>query len=183
MTSVSLYRAVMGDAFDRLAGPVRRFHSLAGRHELHGWVDVRAPGSWAARLLAICLGAPTRSAQGPIRFELLAQSGAETWTRFFPNRTMSSVLKKDGIRVTEKLGASRLAFELVEVAGALEMRLRTLHFWGLPCPRWLMPEITARETGEADRLHFHVQASVPVIGLVVSYRGHLVVTAQQGASR
>ena len=183
MTSVSLYRTVMGDAFDRLAGPVRRFHSLAGRHELHGWVDVRAPGSWAARLLAICLGAPTRAAQGPIRFELWAQPDAETWTRFFPNRTMRSVLKKDGIRVTEKLGASRLAFELVEVAGALEMRLETLHFWGMPCPRWLMPDITARETGESQRLNFQVQAAVPMIGLVVSYSGYLALSQDPGDVR
>jgi hypothetical protein len=183
MTSVTLYRAVMGEAFDRLVKPVRQFHSLAGRHELHGWVDVRAPGSWAARLLAICLGAPTRAARGPIRFELWAQPDAETWTRFFPNRTMRSVLKKDGIRVTEKLGASRLAFELVEVAGALEMRLQALHFWGVPCPRWLMPDITARETGEAEQLNFHVQASVPVIGLVVSYSGYLAVPVNQGEAR
>ncbi len=180
MTSVSLYRAVMGDAFDRLAEPVRRFHSLAGRHELHGWVDVRAPASWMARLLAICLGAPTRSAQGPIRFELRAEPGVETWTRFFPNKTMGSVLKKNGSRVTEKLGASRLAFELVEVAGALEMRLETLHFWGVPCPRWLMPEITARETGEAQRLNFLVQATVPVLGLVVSYSGYLALGKEAG---
>lgn len=183
MTSVRLYRAVMGEAFDRLAEPVRRFHSLAGRHELHGWVDVRAPGSWSARLLAVCLGAPTRAAQGPIRFELWAQPDAETWTRFFPNGTMQSVLKRDGTRITEKLGASHLRFELVEVAGALEMRLETMHFWGIPCPRWLMPDITARETGEAGNLHFHVQASVPVIGLVVSYSGYLAVPAGKGETR
>ena len=183
MTPVSLYRAVMGEVFDQLAEPVRQFHSLAGSHELHGWVEVHAPRSWAARLLAVCLGAPTRAASGPLRFELLAQQGVETWTRFFPNKTMQSVLKRDGTRIMEKLGASRLSFELVEVAGALEMRLNGMHFWGIPCPHWLMPDITARESGEMGRLNFHVQASVPVIGLVVRYTGHLLIPKEQGGIR
>jgi hypothetical protein len=83
----------------------------------------------------------------------------------------------------EKLGASRLRFELVEVAGSLEMRLKAMHFWGIPCPQCLMPDITARETGEAQRLHFHVQASVPFIGQVVSYRGYLMVPEHPGEAR
>lgn len=93
---------------------------------------------------------------------------------------MRSVLRQDGTCIVEKLGASRLRFELVELAGSLEMRLKAMHFWGIPCPQWLMPDITARETGEAQRLHFHVQASVPLIGQVVSYRGHLLVPEHPG---
>lgn len=169
-----MYGAVMGEeTFHRLSAPVQQFHRLAGHHALHGWVEVHAPASFMARLLAMFLGAPLRAAKGPIRFELLAQPGTETWTRFFPTKTMRSTLTKKGNRLTERLGASHLTFELLEVGGALEMRLEKLHFLRIPCPGGFMPKVTARETGEAERLHFQIHASVPFIGLVASYSGYL----------
>ncbi|PQA78399.1 DUF4166 domain-containing protein [Rhodoferax sp. TS-BS-61-7] len=168
-----MYRSVMGDAFNRLATPVQQFHSFEGLQEFHGEVQVAEPASVLAKLLAIFLGAPLKASQGPIRFELLAAPSTETWTRFFPSKTMRSTLTKSGNRITERLGASRLTFELMEVAGALEMRLEKLHFLGIPCPSWLMPRVTARETGGVHTLNFHIQASVPVIGMVASYTGYL----------
>ena len=36
-----------------------------------------------------------------------------------------------------------------------------------------MPHVTARETGENDRLNFQVEAVVPLIGRVASYVGYL----------
>lgn len=173
MSSVSMYRAVMGDAFNRLEAPVRQFHTFTGCHEFHGEVQVGAPASLPAKWLAILLGAPLKATQGPIRFELLAEPGSETWTRYFPGKTMRSILTKTENRVTEQLGASRLTFELLEAEGALEMRLEKLYFWGIRCPSWLMPQVVARETGEAQKLHFQIQATVPSIGLVASYTGYL----------
>jgi hypothetical protein len=173
MNTPSMYRAVMGDAFNQLAAPIRQFHTFSGRHEFHGVVEVGAPASLPAKLLAILLGAPVKAAQGSIRFELRAEPGSETWTRYFPGKTMRSTFTKSGNRVTERLGPSCLTFELLEAEGTLEMRLETMHFWGISCPRWLMPHVTARETGEAQKLHFQIQASIPVIGMVTSYTGYL----------
>ena len=177
-TQVSMYQAVMGDALDRLAAPVRQFHSFAGHHTFHGQVRIAAPESLPARLLALALGTPQRAGEGPVRFELIAGSRAETWTRFFPGKTMRSVLIKDGCRLSERLGAARLGFPLVEVDGALEMRLASVHFLGIPCPGWLMPSVVARETGEHQQFHFEVRASVPGIGLVVAYVGHLAMPVE-----
>lgn len=173
MITSSMYRSVMGDAFDRLASPIQQFHSLAGRHELHGEVQVAEPASTLAKLLAVFLGTPLKTCQGPIRFELLTAPDTETWIRFFPDKTMRSTLTKSGTRVVERLGASRLSFELVEVAGALEMHLVKLYFLGIPCPAWLAPTVTARESGGVNTLHFQIQASLPVIGMVASYTGYL----------
>jgi Domain of unknown function (DUF4166) len=169
MRTPSMYRSVMEDSFNRLATPVQQFHSCAGRHEFHGEVKVAEPASILAKLLAIFLGAPLKA----IRIELLAAPATETWTRFFPGKTMRSTLTKSGNRVTERLGASRLTFTLIEVAGALEMRLEKLYFLGIPCPSWLAPTLTARESGGVNTLDFHIQASVPVIGIVASYTGYL----------
>ncbi len=173
-----MYRAVMGEAFNRLALPVQQFHTFAGHHEFQGVVQVEAPASLLAKVLAILLGAPLTTARGRIRFEMSAEPTTECWTRFFPGKTMRSTLSKSGNRLTERLGASCLTFALVEVHGALEMRLEKLHFLGIPCPEWLMPKVVARETGEGQNLHFLVEAAVPVIGRVARYTGYLNLPAE-----
>ena len=50
-----------------------------------------------------------------------------------------------------------------------------MKFWGLTCPKWLMPHVLAKETGDAEKLHFQVAAALPLIGVVVSYSGYLEV--------
>lgn len=171
----TLYQRVMGGDFDRLASPVARFHRLAGPQVLHGQVQVQAPASLLGRVLAWGLGAPQQAGHGAIRFELDATPAAEVWTRIFPMRTMRSTLREAPGFVEEHMGAARLRFGLSAVEGGrLEMRLVRMCFLGIPCPRWLQPAIVARETGQGDdELHFDVQASVPWIGRVVAYQGHL----------
>jgi hypothetical protein len=181
MNPASMYERAMGDSFDRLPLAVRRFHRLAGLQELHGWVDTDAPSSLAAGLLARCLGTPLRATSGPIRFELYAAPEAEIWTRHFPTRKMTSRMRLDARRIVEQLGAARLTFELCETGGRLEMRLQGLRFLGVPCPRWLLPRVIAEESGQSDRLHFRVQASLPLVGIVTSYRGHLTIAGNEGA--
>lgn len=177
--TASLYAQVLGDAFHRLAPALRRFHALSGRHVLDGQVEVQAPAGLAARLLAIGLGAPRHAGTGPLRFELDADAHAEQWTRCFPGRRMASRFRASGGLLQEQLGAARLTFSLHEEGGALHMRLVGLRFLGVPCPRWLMPAIMAREQGDGAHLRFEVSATVPGIGRVASYRGHLQVPDQE----
>jgi hypothetical protein len=171
-----MYEQAMGDSFSRLDPAVQRFHKLAGLHELHGWVQTDAPSTMAARLLARCLGTPLQATSGAISFELRAAPKEETWTRYFPGQTMSSTMRLVAQQVVEQLGLARLTFELREAEGRLEMHLMKLHFLGVPCPRWLLPSIVAEETGEESKLHFRIEASLPVIGRVAGYRGYLALT-------
>ncbi len=172
---MTLYERVLGPRYRELPMAVQRFHRLQGRHLLHGRVRTRSPATWLARLLAVCLGTPRRDSEGPIRFELEAHAERERWTRFFPAQTMSSVLSLDQGLVLERLGLSRLSFEIAPGAqGQLSMRLVQLKFLGLPCPRRLMPCVTAEEFGEGpDVLRFEISASLPWIGRVAAYSGVL----------
>lgn len=165
------------EAFGRLAPVLQRFHSLAGRHELHGWVDTAAPASLPARLPAWLLGLPLRADSGAIRFELDAQPQQERWTRHFPSSVMRSRLQLRGREVIEHFGPLRMVFALREQQGRFEMQLLRVQMLGLSCPRWLMPAIVAHETGDGDRLCFDIQAVLPMFGRVAHYRGHLVVPA------
>mgnify|MGYP003575826313 CR=1 FL=1 len=168
-----VFRHAMGPAYQRLDAAVQAFHDLRGRAELHGEVETQAPSTRLGLLLARALGAPRAQARGPLRFELQCEAGSETWTRHFPARTMRSCLGLHGTEVVETLGAARLVFALEERGGALVMVLRGMRFLGVPCPRWLLPRVQARETGRDGRLHFDVSATLPVIGQVAGYRGWL----------
>lgn len=171
--ALSLYESVLGPRYAQLPAAVGRFHRLAGRHRLSGWVRTEAPTSAAARALAFCLGTPRGSSEGPLHFELDAGPGQESWTRHFPAGTMRSRMRLAARRIQERLGAARLTFGLSVAEGQLSMQLEGLRFLGLPCPRWLMPRIVAEESGAADRLHFRVAASLPLLGTVASYQGYL----------
>ena len=169
----SMYETAMGQHFGRLARSVQDFHRLAGKHVLHGQVEIHAPQSMPAKLIARLLGTPLVSNSGPIKFELDARPLAETWTRYFPAKAMTSHLQLLDGHLVEKLGAARLTFALHEREGRLTMQLCRLQFLGIACPRWLMPIVTAEETGAGDRFNFHVRAVVPWVGVVASYRGYL----------
>ncbi len=178
MSRSSLYAQVLGSDFERLPPLVRRFHALSGHTQLDGWVTVAAPAGFWARGLAWCLGAPQQAASGALRFELLASPMAETWIRHFPGRTMRSDMRVVNGRLQERLGAVQLTFELQATPAQLSMQLVQLRCLGLPCPRWLMPQVLAVETEAQGRFHFEVHAALPWVGTVASYRGHLDLKAE-----
>ncbi|MBA4267013.1 MAG: DUF4166 domain-containing protein, partial [Comamonadaceae bacterium] len=144
----------MGANFARLPSAVQRFHRISGQRSLEGWVETHAPATPLARLLALCLGSPQQDTRGRIRFELDARPDAESWVRHFPSRTMNSRLGRVGELVEEKLGASTLLFSLHATEAGLAMELQSLRFFGVPCPRWLLPTIVAEEHGDHDQIHF-----------------------------
>lgn len=175
----SLYERVLGTtAYAALPCEVQRFHRLQGHHVLHGVVETQAPASPVAAMLARVLGTPRQATHGPLRFELSSAPQAERWTRHFPGLTMQSTLLLAGGQLEERLGAARLRFTLRADAHALNMVLEGLRCFGLPCPRWLQPDVVAEETGGDGRLHFRVSARLPLVGVVASYRGHLNLPAE-----
>ena len=185
MTAPTLFERALGERFALLPRPLQRFHRLSGRHELQGLVETDAPASALGRALAWCLGAPTRASHGALRFVLDAAPEVETWTRQFPLQTMRSQMRFAPGQVVERMGPASLAFALEFSAGKLRMRLMGLRVLGIPCPAWLRPRLVAEETADrsarGERVHFRIEASVPVIGRVVGYRGYLVLPDEAGA--
>lgn len=93
---------------------------------------------------------------------------------------MASRLERAGDTVVERLGAATLIFRLSAQQGRLCMALQRLRFLGVPCPQWLLPRLVAEATDVDGALHFNVSASLPWLGTVVGYRGHLVLPAPPG---
>ena len=179
MPSASLFQQAMGDEFGKLDAALQRFHGLQGEHELQGRVQTGAPRTLAAKLLALALGTPRTASEGAIHFELQASPKAETWVRIFPSQLMRSTMQLHNGHLIERLGLARLCFALQAVDGRLLMRLQRLYFLGFPCPGWLAPRIVAEETGAGEHMQFHVEAAVPLIGVVASYRGYLLLPEEK----
>ncbi|WP_222432767.1 DUF4166 domain-containing protein [Caenimonas sedimenti] len=170
-----MFESLMGERYRGLHEDVRAFHDLRGTVTLHGEVRTEPAQTPLGALLGLAMGTPRVASSGPLRFELCDVDGAQRWTRHFPHRAMTSRMSVNRGELVERLGPSRLTFKLDEQAGRLHMRLARMHFLGVPCPAWLMPRIVAVEEGGQGRLHFDVSASVPGLGRVVGYKGHLVV--------
>lgn len=174
MSPPTLYERALGqDAYARLPLAVQRFHSLAGLHVFAGQVRTYAPQGKLSRLLALCLGTPRQDSQGLLRFELQSSADSEQWTRTFPVQTMQSKLTLERNLIVERLGAATLRFRLCASEHSLTMELDSLSFLSIPCPRWLLPQVLAVESGQADALHFKVRAALPLVGEVAHYEGYL----------
>lgn len=172
-----LLARLMGPDFAALAPALQRFHQLQGYADLRGQVVTHAPATQPARLLAWLLGTPRQAVSGALGFDLCAGPDQVHWTRLFPRgQQMDSLLcasRAHPGQLEERLGPARLRFTLHAVDGALHLRLAGMRFYGVPCPRAWLPRVTAVETGQGARLHFHIEASLPGIGLVTRYAGHL----------
>jgi hypothetical protein len=171
----ALFERVLGADWSRLHPTLQRFHSLRGRHELHGEVLTEPAAGALGRCLGWLMRLPRTAQSGALRFTLEAQPARERWTRHFPHTTMSSTMKQRGAWIVERIGPVSFHFTLAARQGTLALEYRQMRVLGLPWPRRLAPAIDAREHGEGDRLCFDVEARLPAIGRVVRYSGWLTV--------
>jgi Domain of unknown function (DUF4166) len=144
--SASLYRQVLGEAFERLPPAVQRLHDHTESVSYVGVVDVRGPENFLGKILARLLGTPMQSGHGPITFDLKISLATERWTRRFATNVMSSTFSTANGLLIEKLGAATLHFKLEATKDMLEMKIVSMSFLGIPSPKWLLPRIVGEET-------------------------------------
>jgi len=167
----SLYRRLLGPAFDTLPPTLRDFHDVATDWVGHAdFTITRSPG-WGRNLVANLGGLPRAGERVPIRVRLVAEGDAERWVREFPGQKVESVQRAwDGLLV-ENFGAVTLGFKLV-VEGPV-LRLLPARTWvlGVPVPYWLGPHGDGREEGVADGCQIVARAFAPLLGKIVQYEG------------
>ncbi len=169
-----LYARVMGQRYDALPGAVRDMHRVCGDAGASGEATVERGGSVAARLIASVMGFPCAGTH-PLHVSFIERDGVEKWTRTFGDQSFTSHLSERRGRLVERFGPLRFQFELPSDARGLEMRIVGWSCFGVPLPLALAPQSVAREWEEAGRFHFDVPIVLPLVGLVVHYRGWLVV--------
>lgn len=173
----TVYRTILGRAYDRLPDQLQKLHDVRGTQDWNGTASVMAGRNWAAKLIAKIFGFPTTMASLPVSVTFSKQDGVELWERDFDGSKFSS---------TQSVGTGRNANLLQESFGPFDFGLalvikddklflipRRWSIWGLPLPRWALPSGASYETQIDGRFHFDVTISAPIIGLVAHYQGNL----------
>ncbi|MGO4711354.1 SDR family oxidoreductase [Bradyrhizobium sp. 2TAF24] len=167
-----LYARVMGTAFDALPPRVRAMHDVLRDHGATGQAVVSRGRSRAARMIATLFGFPPEG-EHDLHVGFDERDGVETWTRDFGGRMFRSRLSQRGELLVEAFGPLRFGFTLPANGTGLTMRLQRWWLGPLPLPLALAPRSEAREWQADDRFQFDVPIALPLIGLIVHYRGWL----------
>jgi Domain of unknown function (DUF4166)/Saccharopine dehydrogenase NADP binding domain len=175
---LALYPRVLGSAFTRLPLPIQDLHQVSAQRSFTGRCTVsrgRGPLAWA---IAESIGFPRPGTDLPITVQLSAGDGQERWVRRVAGRSFSSVQAPgQGLAlglVRERFGVVSVDMALVAHAQGLSYVVRRWALLGLPLPLWLGPRARAEETVDGDKFRFDVALRLPIVGLIVHYRGWLL---------
>lgn len=173
----SVHARLLGDDIDRLPLAVAALHATDGAVVWRGRVDVERGGGVLGHLVGAMLSLPPAGPDQEITFRRTPSGDTERWERIISGRTFASRLgARDGLLV-ERLGPAVFRFRLIADEEMLRWQYEGARILGLPWPKALAPHIVAQEEASGGRYRFTVSVRLPVIGLVVAYRGWLVPTA------
>lgn len=167
-----LYKRVMRARFDRLDHPVREMHLITGDGGASGTATVRRGTSWVARIIASLMRFPP-TGDHDLHVSFTEQDGKEQWLRQFGQHDFASELSQDKEYLVERFGVLKFSFHLLERDGGLIMAMRKWSILSLPLPMAMAPRSEATEHADGDAFCFDVPISLPLIGLIVHYRGKL----------
>ncbi len=168
----SLYEKVMGPKFQKLPTSIQKLHSVIRDAGFHGEARVTGGKNPLAKLAAKIFGFPS-AGQHDLHVHIAADEKGETWARSFSGKKFSSRLEKSGRHLTERFGPFQFRFDLPATDNGLRMEMSGWKFWFVSLPLFLAPKSPASEWDQDGRFHFDVPIALPIIGLMVHYRGWL----------
>jgi hypothetical protein len=168
----SLFRRLAGASYETLPAAVLAMHEGAFPRRFTGRSSVERGRGWLARLLGAISSLPPAAQSMPVSIIITEAREGERWARDFGGHPMVSRMGFDGGLLTERVGPNTFYFELTVADGALVWRLVRVRSLGLPLPvSWFV--VSPRESADAGRYRFDVRVELPVVGLLVHYRGTL----------
>lgn len=155
---------------------VAAMHGDAVVTQARGMARVDRGAGPIARAIARIIGFPAASPAVPLEVEIRRDDHGETWIRRFAGDSFSSRMTRRDGRVVEHFGPFAFAFDLEPLANGHAMRVARWWCGRLRLPLLLAPRIAAMETDSDGRFGFDVRIDLPLFGLLIAYRGSLVVT-------
>lgn len=172
-----LYARILGDAWWRLPEVVRLMHGVGG--EVRGRFGITHGKRWLAKRLASWSRLPHQAESSQTVLKISVEGAGERWDRNFDGVVFSTSQWTTGDRcLVERFKGWELVFALSVDGLTLVYEQRRARFCVGPLrlrvPRLFAPRIRAMETGvEQNRVHVEVKVSLPLIGLLIAYDGHL----------
>ncbi|MDT5270072.1 MAG: hypothetical protein QOH49_2258 [Acidobacteriota bacterium] len=172
-TRAGLYERLVGEDWDGLDEPVRRFH-LCARGA--GVFAVRRGEGRVARIVARLMGLPDGGEAVPLLLSVEPHGGGERWRRTFAGKEFVTEQNEHaGPLLAERTGPFELLFRLNVEGGALAYRQEraALRAGGLRVrlPRLLAPRVEAWERAAEDGVRVSVCVTAPLVGLLIRYEG------------
>jgi len=168
----STFQRVLQGSFSGLPESLRRIHDSESK-QLHGRCDVERGNNWLVRWLAPFASLPPNGRDVPLSVSIRVDAQGETWARDFGGHRMQSRLWARDAVLAERLGAITLLFTLLAFEGRIEWRVVGARFLGMPLPTRWFAGASATEALVDGRYTFDVRATLPIVGLLVRYRGWL----------
>jgi len=173
-----LYRRLLGNAWNSLPEPLRVMHELDGDLVAEGIATVERGKGILARLVAGLIGFPPAGEQVPVSVSFVPREGREYWRRTFAGRSFMSTQEEGRGRferlLCERFGPIVVGMALVIDGDRMRLVVRRWSILGVPLPLWLAPRSDSYEFVQDGRFRFHVEIGLPLLGLIVAYRGWLV---------
>lgn len=173
----SLYRQVLGSAFEALPPQLKRLHGESETRRWSGIAEVRNGTNVIARLIRWLVRFPHAANAVPTEVVLSPLEDGELWTRDFGGSVFSSIQTagsgKSEFLLIERFGIINVALALVVREDRLYLIPRRWSCLGVPLPKFLLPFGEIFETERDNKFCFNVEIAAPLIGLIVAYKGEL----------
>jgi hypothetical protein len=172
-----LYYGILGSAFSSLAPRLQDLHGSTATRQWTGFAEVRRGRGPAAAFVAALVGFPKAAPRVPVTVTFSPENRSEHWMRSFDGKCFSSIQSagtgRDQHLLVERFGIASFALALVVDGDRLTLVPRRWSLLGIPMPGFLLPKGSSFETERDGQFCFDVEISMPLIGLIVAYRGTL----------
>lgn len=173
----TIYRDVLGPAFDALPARVRDLHEGSGPRRWIGSATVLRGKGLAARLMCALVGFPDAAEGVPATVTFAPAPEGERWTRTIGRKTFESTQSagtgKDRYLLIERFGVAVFSIALVRDGERLLFKPRRWSILKVPMPGYLLPTGACFETEADGKFAFDITIQAPLAGLIVAYRGTL----------
>lgn len=172
--SAPLFRQLLGASFDALPATIQILHAGSSR-TFTGRCDVERGQGALSRVFARITSLPAAGKDQPITVTISCNECGEVWTRQFSKNYMTSSLSAQGNSLVEWLGPVRFKFKLDYDSSrqCIDWRLIRVAAFGIPLPVSWFDKVKAQESSDNGKYCFDVSAALPLIGMLVQYRGWL----------
>jgi Domain of unknown function (DUF4166) len=159
--------------FDDLPAALREAHGTESETRFTGRCDIERGTGVLARAMAAAASLPRAGRDVPVRVTMRRDGEREFWTREFAGRPMRSTLRARGDVLEESLGPMRFRFALRANDGGIDWKVVGVRALGMALPVAWFSSVGARESASGGRYCFDIRAGMPLVGLLVRYRGVL----------
>lgn len=178
---MDLYPKILGKTWNQLPASIQSAHSVGD--EKRGLFRVTHGGNPVTRLLARLSGLPPQADSTPVLLKIIRteENEGERWERRFGGSGGFTTFQwAAGGELVERFDCWELHFALRVVGQTLvyepcgaRLCLGPLR---IPAPRTFAPCVEATEESDGPhRVHVRVRVTLPLVGLLIAYDGHLEV--------